>query len=340
MTIPYRTRRAFRRTGKFLLWFCLIAAVAWFFWILWLGRFVVYTADGAKFDFSHASNQVIGQVAVPPEENATVSIYYNDGGAATVDLELTEIHGYYVECDDLKGDLSTLRNQIMALADNIPIMVEVKDIFGNFYYSTNISGAPKAGEADISAVSKLISDLAASRRYLIASVPAFRDRQFGLENTNYGVASSEGAWLYMDNEGCYWLNPESSGTRSYLTQIVNELKGMGFDEVVFTDFSYPDSYDINIDVDREESISDAAAYAMRSYATESFAVSFSTTDVDFPMPEGRGRIYLSNISPNQVKKVVDAINVPDKQVNLVLLTTLPDTRFDDYSVLRSIQVAH
>lgn len=337
MTVPYRTRRALRRTGHFLLSLTLCAAILLLFWMMWLGRYVVYTEDGVVFDFSHTSSEVTGVVAVPPETRETVAIYYNDGeDAASNKQELTMLRGYYVQCDDLRSDFNALRDQLFALPDNTPIMLEVKDIYGYFYYATGISKAPKTSTVDTAAVTKLISDLAASRRYLIASIPAFRDQQFGLENTNYGVASSEGAWLYMDSEGCYWLDPESRGTRSYLTSIVNELKNLGFDEVVFTDFSYPNTTAIEFDGDRRESIADAAAYCMSTYATTSFAVSFATTDADFPMPEGRGRLYLSNLSPSQIKKTVENIDVADKQVNLVLLTTLSDTRFDDYSVLRSI----
>lgn len=338
MTIPYRTRRAARRLFSFALVLGICGAIVWFFWVLWLGRFVVYTAEGAKFDFSHSSADITGQVAAPPEAGEPISIYYNDGmDAVASELELAELHGYYIENADLKGDIDLLRRQISALPDNTPLMIELKDIWGNFYYASNLPHTPKADGVDIGAVSRLISDLAAGRRYLIATIPAFRDRAYGLENTNYGIASSEGAFLYMDNEGCYWLNPESNGTLGYLSQIVSELKGLGFDEVVFTDFSYPDSYEIDFYGDREESIGIAAEFCMKNFSTNNFAVSFATVDADFPMPEGRGRLYLSNISPNQLKRTIDSVEVPDKLINLVLMTTLNDNRYDEYSCLRSIQ---
>ena len=59
------------------------------------------------------------------------------------------------------------------------------------------------------------------------------------------------------------------------------------------------------------------------------------------MPEsGRGRLYLRDISPNQLKRVVEQTPVKDKQTGLVLLTTLTDPRFDDYGVLRSITLIY
>lgn len=337
MTVPFRTRRFFRRFGVFLLTLAVCACLIWLGWMVWLGRYVVYTREGVVLDFARPSTEISGQSAVAPAPGETVSIYYNEGMEALGGGELAQINGYYIETLDLKGDLTELRRKIAALPDDTPLLIEVKDIFGNFYYPSNIPDSPKAGDADVAAVGSLISDLAKGRRYLIASVPAFRDRYYGLNNTICGVASSEGAYLYMDDEGCYWLDPSSSGTRSYLTGIVSELKSLGFDEVVFTDFCYPDTSYIAFDGDRTEVIAEAASFCMRTCSTEYFAVSFVSSDPSFAMPEGRGRLYLTNVSPAQLKRTVESTTVADKLANLVLLTTLNDTRYDDYSVLRSIQ---
>ena len=54
------------------------------------------------------------------------------------------------------------------------VMVDVKSIFGSFYYSTAISGAAKATVLDIKQVDQLIAELAQQKGVtLIARVPAF-----------------------------------------------------------------------------------------------------------------------------------------------------------------------
>ena len=89
MAIPYRTRRFLKNTLIFLLVLALLLACAWVIWMLWLDRYVVYTADGAVLDFSYSSKELAGQPAVPPGELPTVSIYYNEGdNALTTTLEL------------------------------------------------------------------------------------------------------------------------------------------------------------------------------------------------------------------------------------------------------------
>ena len=47
MSIPYRTRRVLNRLGIVLMIFLLVGVIAWLCWVVWLERYVVYTADGA-----------------------------------------------------------------------------------------------------------------------------------------------------------------------------------------------------------------------------------------------------------------------------------------------------
>ena len=51
MRIPYRTRRALGRTAIVLAVIALALLLVWLCWLLWLGRYVVYTPDGVRFDF-------------------------------------------------------------------------------------------------------------------------------------------------------------------------------------------------------------------------------------------------------------------------------------------------
>ena len=44
MSIPYRTRRVLNRLGIVLMIFLLVGVIAWLCWVVWLERYVVYTA--------------------------------------------------------------------------------------------------------------------------------------------------------------------------------------------------------------------------------------------------------------------------------------------------------
>lgn len=342
MNIPYRTRRAFRRLGLALAALLVLAIAVWLCWVIWLERYVVYSRDGARLDFSRTIDESSAVAAVPSDEDATISIYINEGNdAVSTSTELAQLVGYYVDTEMLK-DLPTVYSQLDIISSDAAVMIDVKDIYGDFYYDTNVSGAPKAAVVDTAAVSKLISELSASGHYLIARLPAFRDFNYVLEHHAsdfIGIPVAGEGYAWTDDEGCYWLNLERSDAISYVMQIVNELKALGFDEVVLSDFDYPTDEDAESASDREGSIASAAASIAQSCSTSTFAVSF-VGDTDFPLPQGRCRLYIQDISAADAKRTAEATGLSDTLIYVVFLTDVNDTRFDAYSVLRPLDAAH
>jgi hypothetical protein len=145
--------------------------------------------------------------------------------------------------------------------------------------------------------------------------------------------------LFVDEGGCYWLNPTKQGTVTYLVQIVTELKSLGFDEVVFDSFTFPDTKYKRVDFDEAEALAIAAKTLVTSCATERFAVSFVQT-ADFALPDGRSRLYLKDAAAADAALLAQQTGLADPAARLVFLTEIHDTRFDDYSVLRPLDAAH
>ena len=335
MRIPYRTRRALGRMAIVLLVILVVALLVWLCWMLWLGRFVVYTENGVYFDFDRSSVDLTGQPAEPPGEQETVSIYYNEGdNAVNMNEELTQISGYYITTADLRGDIPALRQQIQQLPKESAVMIEVKNAFGEFNYSTAVSSYQNSA-VDQKAVEDLIDYLNKSGMYTIAKVTAFQDYHYGLNNVDEGLFSTAGAYLWRDDLGCYWLSPSSQQVIAYLVQIATELRSMGFDEVVFDQFLFPDSKGYRFSGDKQEALATAAATLVEECGTNYFAVSFVSTS-SFQLPEGRSRLYLWNVDAGDTQTVASSVAVPDSTIHLVFLTEFHDTRFDVYSVLRPI----
>lgn len=334
MKIPYRTRRFLRRLGLTLLALLMVAVVAWMCWVIWLERFVIYSDDGARLDFDRGSDFSGGEVAVPPEEKAPISIFYNEGDdAVSLSTELTRLSGYCITAEAL-SDISALREQIALLKSDVPLMLEVKNPRGAFYYSTSIGTVTTENAAE---VDKLIRDLAQSGRYLIARLPAMRDREFGLNNVNCGLFNPSRYSLWMDDGGCYWLDPSVSGTMTYLTGIVQELKGLGFDEVVFSEFYFPENGGYIFDGNKSEALTEAAQSLVTACATDSFAVSFVRGSTSFTVPEGRSRIYIQNADASSAASVAADTGLENPVIRLVFLTDSFDTRFDEYGTMRPIE---
>lgn len=335
MTIPYRTRRALGRFALALLAVLLAAILVWGCWIVWLSRYVIYTQDGVKIDFSLSEQLAPGQLAQRPEPEETIFVNYDDAPGA-VSTELKQMNGYYADAAALK-DIPAVKAQIQALPAGSAVMVDVKNIYGSFYYSSSVSDA-RSTSVDIQAMDSLIEMLNKSGMYTIARLPALRDYHYGLHHVPDGLPTA-GGYLWLDKDGCYWLDPASSGTLSYLIQIVNELKDLGFDEVVFYDFYFPETNGIVYTKDKAEALATAANTLVSSCATDSFGVSF-VGKPGFALPQGRSRLYVENAEPINAANIAQQTGLADPEIRLVFLTTLHDTRFDKYSVLRPLSAAH
>ena len=336
MKIPYRTRRFLRRLGLILLALLLAALVAWMCWVIWLERFVVYSGDGARLDFDLNSEFSGGEVALPPEKKEPISIFFNEGDdAVSLSTELTQLRGYYITAEAL-SDIGALREQIAGLKGDVPVMLEVKNPRGAFYYSTAIGTVTTENAAE---VDQLIRDLVQSGRYLIARVPAMRDREYGLNNVNCGLFNPSRYSLWMDEGGCYWLDPSASGTMTYLTGIVQELKGLGFDEVVFSEFYFPENGGYIFDGNKSEALTQAAQSLVTACATDSFAVSFVRGSTSFTIPEGRSRVYITDADASRAASIAADTGLENPALRLVFLTDSFDTRFDEFGTLRPIENA-
>ena len=343
MTITYRTKRRLYRAGLIGGIILLVAILVGFCWVVWLERYVVYTRDGATLDFEVNNAPSAGQLANPPSVGETVPIYVNEGlDAINLNSELTQIKGYYIDGDTLQNDVAAVREMVAKLPSGTAVMVELKSIWGQFNYSSAVPHATHSNRLDTLQVDKLITDISSRNLYTIAVIPAFRDRYFFLEsnsNTSMGLAIKGKGYLWQDNDNCYWFDPSDPDTISWLKEIVTELKSLGFDEVVFSEFRIPDTDRIIFKDDRTEAIKKVAQTLVTTCATDNFAVSFLVEDSNFTIPDGRTRLFIKNVGPKNVDAVVAKLNLVSPDSKLVFMSNTNDTRYDAYGVMRPITMA-
>jgi len=339
MNIPYRTRRVLKRLAVILLIICLIVAVASLVWFLWLQRYVVYTRDrGAVFDMSLPDKIAPGELAQKPKPPEDISIYYNEGeNSLNTSNDLQQFVGYYADSAALSEGVGTVLSQVQALPAGTPVMVDVKSPKGSFFYSSSVSSS-RYSYIDPAAMDELIAYLADSDLYAIARLPALRDYAYGLNHVPDGLPTA-GGYLWADEDYCYWLNPGSQGTLTYLIQIVTELKNLGFDEVVFQDFYFPDTNEIVFKSDKAQTLAAAAKTLVTTCSTDTFTLSFVGQDPSFTLPEGHCRLYAQGVAAALVESYASQVGIEDP-AKLVFLTEIHDTRFDTYSVLRPLDAAH
>lgn len=341
MNLSYRTRRTLTRLGKAVIGLVIAAILFWLCWIIWVGRYIVYTPDGAKLDFSLGALPE-GVLAVPPTDSLDVDIYYDE---PTIELppsvvEKTSIQGYYIDFEDLKTDISAVKAKLETLPSGTAVMLDVKSIKGFFHYSTSV-GTTTSKDVDTAQMDALIQYLANSDLYAIARIPAFRDWEYGLHHVPSGLPKKGGnGSLWMDDSNCYWLDPTAEKALDYLLRITVELRSLGFDEVVYTDFRFPNTDKIIFEGDKAQAIADAAATLADACTTDRFCLSFMSASPVFPLPEGNCRVYLQDIAAADAESTAQQVPTDDPALHVLFMTTVNDTRFNDYCVLRPLDNAH
>ncbi|MBQ3215329.1 MAG: hypothetical protein IJB11_04335 [Oscillospiraceae bacterium] len=341
MIFSYRTRKRLINLGITILVLLLVAAIVWLCGIIWLDRYVVYSRSGARIDFNQSPTFPSGVVAKPTVQNFSVNIFYDEPEieAPVVDVMPTSISGYYIDSEALKTDIPAVLEQVQKLEKDTAVLLDVKDIRGHFYYSSSVS-TKRAKDVDIEQMNQLIQYLLESDLYLIARLPALRDYEFGLNNVPCGLPRKGGnGSLWLDDTNCYWLDPTKSGTLDYLAQQAMELRLMGFNEVVFTDFRFPNTEKITFEGDKEQAIAEAAATLVQKVSADKFFLSFHSETTTFSLPEGNCRLYLADVPAADVSTIVEQIGSENPAIQMMFLTTVHDTRFDEYCVLRPLDEA-
>ena len=244
LKFTWRTRKRLKTAGILLGSGLALALAVWLCWVLWLGRFVVYSRDAVRLDFNWQTPGPV--VTAEPPEKPAINILYDDGTETVVqrDQALAQMNGCYITAQMLTDDIAAVEALIREQPKGTAIMLELKAGSGTFYYDTEMPEANVSSKVDKEALESLLSYLARADYYTIARIPAFRDRAYGLANTSSGILHSSGGYLWAGSDRCYWLDPAKSGPRSYLISIATELRDLGFNEVVFTDFCFPPTEDI------------------------------------------------------------------------------------------------
>lgn len=334
MSIPYRARSFMKRIGIFLLVLAILATTVLLFWFVWLDRYIVYTREGLVLDFDKPAHNLPGQTVHPPVIENPITIHYHDGSESPGGKkELTQISGYYISKEELENDLPAVLEQVKKIPAGSAVMLDVKSIYGTFFYSSTVSDSRNT-DIDTEAMDSLIKQLCSGDYYVIAQIPAMRDRLYGLDHVPDGLPVSAG-YLWMDDDGCYWLNPKRSGTITYWTQIINELRSLGFDEVVLSYFYFPEADSIVYQDDKQAALEYASQTLVNNCATDKFTVSFCA-ETFFEAPTGRCRIYMGNVAAADAQEKAGQYSLEKPEAQILFLTDNHDTRYDAYSVLRPL----
>ncbi len=333
MQIPYRNKLLLKKIFRISLIALAVTLVLAVALLIYLEPYFVYDRTGAHLSYgvqaeSTETTKIKDDSHIEPPE-----IIYLD---KTPEVQtLAEMGGYYITTSMLQTPEKVLE-QLKTLHEPCAVMIELKSIFGNFYYSTGIGGAETAS-IDTNVVDEIIKYLRDNGFYMIASVAAFSDYNFALANQTSGLPLKNGA-LWMDENGCYWLDPASDTVISYLMQITRELATLGFREVAFSDFRFPSSNNIHYpsELTGTQIVQNAAQQLTDFFKGSNIIVSFSIDDTQFPAEACNGRLYISDVDGSKVERFTQTYASFENLTEVVFLANSRDTRFDELALLRPL----
>ena len=335
----YRNKRLVKKTLKIALAVLLGIAALIVCRVIYLGRFVTYDDQGAHLDYAqHLQADRTPEVQTPEEDfsfDTVLDDTSEEDASQSGSLRLT---GYYITTTMLANNLDEVRAALNQYDDYNAIMLDVKSVFGSFYYSSSITGAVKATVMDVTQVDALIKELTQKKGVtLIARVPAFSDPEYALKHQSQALPLYNGA-LWTDENNCYWLNPYSNDVQGYLTSIALELSGLGFDEVLFDNFYFPDSDRISWtgSVTKQEAILDAADNLSANLLNQSVRLCLGTNDPE--VAAYAGRVFITSNNASQIETDAEALKdvLPDTAAQIVYITDSRDTRFDACGAMRPL----
>ncbi len=229
----------------FLLILALMAGV-WLFYDM--QKYIWYEKEGLRLDLSgteistqQPDSSHEADVIAPPVTDAQVVIELPDFSdmESMVHSNLEDIQALYVAADKMTAQNIAYYPAVLAESEvkyNCLVM-NIKSIDGSLRYFSTIPLVTGYGVNGTESLKETLGLLKEHDLWLVAEVSCLGDSAMAVRNSPIGLKNATGAVLSDENGS--WLDPYNSVTRGYISDLMRELKDMGFDEVLLTNVCLP-----------------------------------------------------------------------------------------------------
>lgn len=227
-------RKAARKKKTYSRSLRVAAAVLCFVLIAFAAYFV--TDLGLKFSYKTDTAESVSQ-SENESDNPQISLLESDGMKA--------LYFTYEKLGDEKY-LKTFAQKVVSHDANSAV-IDFKTQSGHLCYSSDneIAMLSKSALFDNETVRNTVSFLKSKNIHVIARIYCFEDNLTASLNSSFAVKymSSDVTWLDAgeDEGGKAWLNPYSKDAKSYILDIIKEVKEFGVDGFILESVSFPQS---------------------------------------------------------------------------------------------------
>lgn len=326
--MTYRQKILLRRVLMLLGIVILVLGLVLILGFRYLGRYVVYTEDGAHFSFSdkatvEESVNAYAPGATPESPVLVTGDSVREDFALYEELEKPledyEIRGLIVDYQTLK-DGSTLNEIDFTETDYNTLVLELRTA-GSEILRTD-------------AVDTLVRRAERQDVKVIAMISCLDDRAYALDHMDLALPIAGGA-LWVSGSGSYWLNPTKDAVQDYIKNMILDLVDQGYTEVILNNFYFPESDYISYDTG-DSTRAELAARAYQSLADKVagrciLGLFVSDSDEGHQAYDYAEHLYVYMGSGNSVAEYDEA----NDSRYVVYITDSHDTRFDHYGKIQA-----
>ena len=249
-----RPRTVYRGKRKYSWIITLLAMIVVVFitlsiWLFYyLQKFIVYDKDGLHLDLSVHRDMLsvedqpqpglpIGfqpiDVEIVVEQPDYSKVVTNAG------RDLQAMHAVYLPAAELNETALKFYAADMGDFDALVLELKARDGFLRWH-----SSVPTADSYAVNGSLELAEHVALLKEkgvYLVAQLSALTDSVMAERNVPIALKNSLTGLPLTDADGSAWLDPYNDSTRAYLLDLITELDAMGFDEILLTDVTCPNS---------------------------------------------------------------------------------------------------
>lgn len=329
LKLSYQQKRLLRILLRVLLALLLFAVLFCVCRVIYLQRFLVYDESGVHLDYTGAPKATGRQeTAAETEDYAFVQQPMELPGKS--EAPSSGMHGTEITAAQLlqKKNHETIR-KLAKTADRL--LLCVKSSRGAFLYRTGLSGVACTGD-DPDAVSALFTALRETGCPLTALLPAFSDSAYALYDYTHSLLT-ESISLCIDENGSYLLDPAAPDTEAYLLAQARELAELGFSEICFAGFDFPETSGLVYEGDGAQAVRTLAENLSRTLRQEKIAVSFLSNDD--AVTALSSHVYVTAGDGSEIAAAVEDCRAlfPDDNTKLIFRTKSHDTRFQKYGTV-------
>ena len=187
----------------------------------------------------------------PDDENMGIFSYDDDTGESENGTEpAVDISAIYQNYNGVYLDiqkLNTLENLQLFIADIKEkginaVNIDIKNEAGNIPFALNSPTAILVGAIDANenlAIRAIIDMLHENDIYVSGTISCFKDDFASATYPRYSLLRKSDGLRWSDANDSSWLNVYSEGARNYIKEIVLEIINLNFDEIILSQFFFP-----------------------------------------------------------------------------------------------------